>query len=211
MKKVLCCLLILIIFAALTGCKRYESSEISLHDVYLDATFELTDQQEKELLKLLNKAKWEYSITKTAYDYEFVLDDGRNLRYSSFAGLFNDKEGNRHMELTKKQKKYVDSLIMELSKVQIEASDMKLNQDSTKQCVNVTKEQMQDIVNIWNASDWDLDYYGGRYDYWFVLETEQFILYDTESGVFHYVGRTMTVSNEQRQQINAFIEQLFAE
>lgn len=213
LKKGLCYFLILAMFMALVGCsKKYESSKLSLYDKEQMSFFELTDEQSTEILTLWNEAKWERGLTKTAWQYEFVLDDGNAIRYSSIVpGRFSDVDGKRTVELTKEQTLYVNSIIKEQAKVQIDLSAARLTQESTEQSVSISIEHMAEFFHIWNNSEWDVINYWPEYDYWFLTVQGAIIGYESEAGIFQYANRRITVSEEQRQQINALIEQQFAQ
>ena len=213
-KKILYCFLFFTVCIVLVGCnqknKKYESSEISLYDKELKNTFELTDEQEEDMLKLWNKSQWKHGLTLTACNYEFVLEDGTVISYLSiFPGMFIDLEGERYMKLTKDQTNYVNSIIKEQAKIQIETAGAELNQELTKEKVTLSEQQMQGILNTWNTSEWEVVEHWPEYDYWFALESKEFVGYDSQNGIFQYGGRRLTVSDEKRQQINALIEQHF--
>lgn len=213
MKKAVSFLLILSMAVLLGGCiKKYESLEISLYDKMLKKTFDLSDEQEEGVLKLWNQSKWERGLRKCGWLYEFVLDNGDVIRYNvTVPGSFSDVNGNRTLKLTKEQTLYVNAIIKEQAKVHIDPSASELNQESKKQSVSVSEEQMSELFHIWNNSEWDVIYWWPEYDYGFVLEPEVFIVYESESGIFQYDNRQLTISEEQRQQINALIEQQFAQ
>lgn len=211
MRKVLSCFLILTMLTTFGGCsKKYESSEINLYDCTLGMIFELTDEQEEELLSLWNESKWGKGLTKTAWDYEFLLDDGYTIRYSSLYGRLADKEGNRSLVLTEEQRINVNSIIVAIAKIQLRTSDVTLSKQSTEASVGLTKEQMQDVLNVFNNSNWEPIYYYSKYEYMFVLEQGISLGYEPENGVFEYFNRNITVSEEQRLLINSIIAQYFS-
>ena len=72
---------------------KYQSTEMVVHGQIQDWSTEDIEQ----FLKMINDASWEYSITKTMYDYVIELSDGTKLYYTSHLGLINDKDNQRHV------------------------------------------------------------------------------------------------------------------
>ena len=55
--------------------------------------------------------KWSYGNTRSSDDYQFTTVDGLVIEYSSGHGIFNDWENERHLELSKKDKETVNTIL----------------------------------------------------------------------------------------------------
>ena len=80
---------------------------------------ELTEQESAAILKILNDSEWKYDVTKTYCPYLFQLSE-RSIVYSDEAGLFNDKENQRHLIVTEEQRSYIRSLLTEAERSDIQ-------------------------------------------------------------------------------------------
>lgn len=75
----------------------------------------------------------------------------------------------------------------------------------------MTEEQVTELLLLWNDCRAERDFLILQdYDYVFELESGIQFLYVSETGMFKENTRRFTVSEEQRQQINAWIEQQVA-
>lgn len=213
MKRIWCFAIIFTFVLGLHGCKKYETSGIKLYNRNLNATFELTDEQEKDFLELWNEGKWKNGVLDRYFGYEFVLDDGSVIQCSIINdGLFYDKKEERILNLTAKQRDFVRTIIGEQVETNFELQEAQIYSYVKKRTVVVAAEDMRDVLAILSHSDWEYDYSDKKYyNYRFNLEdTSYSILYQTEDGVFSYSDYQFTATEEQRQQINAFLKQQFA-
>lgn len=60
---------------------------------------DMTEDTHKIILSVLNKGKWQDSITNCGYDYEFTTQN-ETIRYHSECGTFMDITNSRAMVLS---------------------------------------------------------------------------------------------------------------
>ena len=212
MKKIWCFAIIFTLVVGLSGCKKYETSDIKLYDRSLNATYELTDEQEKYFLELWNEGKWKNGVLDHYFGYEFVLDDGSEIQCSIINdGLFYDRTEERILNLTEKQRDFVRTIIGEQAETNFELQEAQIYSYVKKRIVAVSAEDMRDVLAILSHSDWEYDYSDNKYyNYSFNLEDVSYsIKYQSADGVFSYNSYQFTASEEQRQQMNVFLEQQF--
>lgn len=212
MKRIWCFAIIFTLVVGLSGCKKYETSDIKLYDRSLNATYELTDEQEKYFLELWNEGKWKKGVLDHYFGYEFVLDDGSVIQCSIINdGLFYDRKEERILNLTEKQRDFVRTIIGEQVETNFELQEAQIYSYVKKRTVVVSAEDMRDVLAILSHSDWEYDYSDNKYyNYSFNLEDASYsIKYQSADGVFSYNSYQFTASEEQRQQMNAFLEQQF--
>lgn len=115
MRKILL-IILLCISLFLVGCHaKYENCLIQIQNEEIGLDIELTEEESTAILKILNDSEWKNDVTKTDCPYLFKLSE-QSIAYSDEAGLFNDKENQRHLIVTEGQRAYIRSLLLEAEK-----------------------------------------------------------------------------------------------
>lgn len=127
MKKFFCFIFAVLIFFCFCSCSlpnKISAETISVKN--RDGTeITLSAEAMEEMLTVWNESKWDMGVTKTAWDYCFVIDGTSYIYYSSAyytgsLGRCNDRESNRTLQLSDEQTEYVDALLENLFGVDIE-------------------------------------------------------------------------------------------
>ena len=89
-------------YEEITSCKRWGKDE--------NKADELSRVDVDILLMVMNSGERESDITKTGYDFEFIVS-GATIRYTSSMGLFNDITHKCHFRVTEQQMELFNRLL----------------------------------------------------------------------------------------------------
>ena len=74
---------------------------------------QLSDSDNNIVMSIWNNTDWDDDVTKTLYDYLFIVDETTTIYYVSEFGLFNDWKNGRHCFVTDEQRTIIDNIIQQ--------------------------------------------------------------------------------------------------
>ena len=94
-----------------------------------------------------------------------------------------------------------------------ESSQIQLNIVSENKTIELPNEMVGYVLQLWNESEWEYGITKTGYEYKFELKDGTHIKYSKDYGRFNdkYRFQTIRISEEQRVELNAMIEQLLQE
>lgn len=122
MKKCITFIALLVIVLTLTSCfGKYKGPVSTVSHIETDkstSSTELSEENQQKILDILNDGKWTSDLPECIYDYEITVD-GREIRYSSGCGVFNDVTKSRSITLSEEDKLDVNKLFGVVERVEL--------------------------------------------------------------------------------------------
>ncbi len=112
MKKIVSIFVFVLLILNLSSCflfKRY-SAPVECLKTETGESVELTEEEQKIILDVIDEGKWTYDIVKCLCDYKFTFENGE-MSYHSECGHFVDYKNRRTLSISNENKEKINAIL----------------------------------------------------------------------------------------------------
>ena len=112
MKKIVSIFVIVLLLSSLSSCFLLKSYSAPVECVKTETgeSIDLTEEEQKIILDVIDEGKWTYDVIKCLCDYKFIFENGE-MSYHSECGHFVDYKNRRTLSISTESKDKINTIL----------------------------------------------------------------------------------------------------